>query len=219
MTGSRTPSLLAIGLVAASALAGCGSSSKSSTTASTPATTTATTPAAGATTAATSTPAATEAASGNGKITPLGTTLKMGETATIAYEDSSNHKKSTIELTPKKIEKGSLDDFKNIDLDADQKTATPYYAQFTVKNVGKGDLSGAEPAGFIDGVDDRGQDQSEIIFFGKFDRCNHETPKKFKPGDSYDTCLAYLIPKGGTLKGMHWIAYDEKTQKSDYVWK
>jgi hypothetical protein len=174
--------------------------------------------------AATPSAAATEAASAEpagagGKVTPLGTKLKVGETAVIDYEDASTHGKSIIEFTPKKIEKGSLEDFANIDLDADQKKSTPYYAEITVKNVGKGDLSGGDPATYVNGVDDRGQDQNELIFIGGFDRCNHETPKKLKPGDSYDSCLVYLIPGGGAITGFHWIQFDEKSGKSDLKWE
>jgi hypothetical protein len=181
------------------------------------------TPTASPTEAATTTPEAeaTEEAStgGSAKVTPLGTKLKVGQPAVIDYTDSSTNDKSIIELTPKKIEKGTLDDFKNIDLDEDQKSATPYYATIEVKNVGDGDLSGGDPATYINGVDDRGQDQNEIIFFGDFERCDHETPKKFKPGDTYSACLVYLIPKGGSLEGFHWIQFDEKSGKSDLNWE
>jgi hypothetical protein len=206
-----------IACTAVLALAGCGDKVGGETaatgTATPAATTTAETP------AATATAEATEAAASDGEVTPLGTTLKVGEPAVIDYTDSSTNAKSIIEFTPKKIEKGTLDDFKNIDLDDEQKTATPYYAEITVKNIGDGDLSGGDPATYVNGVDDRGQDQNEVIFFGDFDRCNHDTPKKLKAGDSYDACLVYLIPGGGALEGFHWIQFDEKSGKSDLNWK
>ena len=199
------------------ALAGCGGGDEGET-ASSP--TPASTPTA--TAAETASPAATEAASSSGgdaKVTSLGTTLKIGEPAVIDYEDATTKDKSLIEFTPKKIEQGTLDDFKNIDLDEEQKSATPFYATISVKNVGDGDLSGASPATYVNGVDDRGQDQNEIIFFGDFERCDSEAPKSLKPGESYEACLVYLIPKGGKLVGFHWIAFDEKSGKSDLNWK
>ena len=156
---------------------------------------------------------------GSGAVTAAGSTLTIGQAATIAYDDASKHLKSTITVAPTKIEKGSIGDFKNINLDADQKTATPYYAEVTVRNIGKGNLTGTDPAGYIDGVDDRGQRQNEIIFFGDFDRCDGSDPKSLKPGESYDTCLTYLIPKGGSIVGMRWIFFDQKTGKSDINWK
>ena len=152
-------------------------------------------------------------------VTAAGSTLKVGQAATIAYDDASKHLKSTITVAPTKIEKGSIGDFNNIKLDADQKTATPYYAQITVRNIGTADLTGTDPAGYIDGVDDRGQRQNELIFFGDFDRCDGSDPKSLKPGESYDTCLTYLIPKGGSIVGMQWIFFDEKTGKSNINWE
>ena len=171
------------------------------------------------TTTPTTTQAASNAAASSTTPTPVGSTLKLGQPAVIAYDDASNHKKGTIEITPAPIQKGSISDFQNIQLDADQKTSTPYYVKVGVKNVGTTDLSGSTPASYLDGVDDRNQEQSEVIFFGDFPRCDATEPKQFKPGASYSACLTYLIPKGGSLVGMRWSVFDEKTGKSDLNWK
>jgi len=194
------------------ALAGCGGSTKTVTQR------VATPPAATTTAAETATTdAATPAATSSG-LTPMGSTLKIGDPALIAYDDATNHKKSRIQVTPVKIEKGTIDDFKNIDLDGKQKSSTPYYVTMKVKNVGKGDLSGTDPASYIDGVDDRGQEQNNIIFFGTFDRCNSDDAKSLKPGESYSSCLAYLIAGGGSIVGMRWVDFDQKTGKSNIDW-
>jgi pSer/pThr/pTyr-binding forkhead associated (FHA) protein len=154
-----------------------------------------------------------------GKVTPIGSKLKLGDTAVIAYTDASNHKKSTIEITPSPVERGSISDFKNVQLNAEQKSSTPFYVKVSVKNVGKGDLSGGSPATYIDGVDDRGQNQTSVIFFGNFSRCPDVRPKHLKPGESYNTCLTYLIAKGGSIVGMRWVVFDQKTGKSDLNWR
>lgn len=228
---SRTPFIVA-GLVAAAVVAvvivlvSGGSSKKSGSTAaaSSPATTAVTTAATTAGTATvTTTPTTTQAASNEAasstKVTPVGSTLKLGQPAVIAYDDASNHKKGTIEITPAPIQKGSISDFQNIQLTADQKTSTPFYVKVGVKNVGTTDLSGSSPGSYIDGVDDRNQEQTEVIFFGDFPRCDSTEPKQFKAGGSYSVCLTYLIPKGGSLVGMRWTVFDEKTGKSDLNWK
>jgi hypothetical protein len=202
-----------LGAIAVLALAGCGGSTKTVTQR------VATPPAATTTAAETATTDAATPAATSGGLTPMGSTLKIGDPALIAYDDATNHKKSRIQVTPVKIEKGTIDDFKNIDLDGKQKSSTPYYVTMKVKNVGKGDLSGTDPASFIDGVDDRGQEQSNIIFFGTFDRCNSDRAKSLKPGESYSSCLAYLIAGGGSIVGMRWVHFDEKTSKSDINWK
>lgn len=221
MSSTRIAQLVLIAAVGMTALGGCGGDSDDDGGGAGAAN--ATTPAPATTSEAPSTTAdggATPSDSdGSGAVTAAGSTLPIGKAATIAYDDASKKLKSTITVAPTKIEKGAIDDFKNIDLDADQKTATPYYAQITVRNIGQGDLTGTDPAGYIDGVDDRGQRQNEIIFFGDFDRCDGSDPKSLKPGESYDTCLTYLIPKGGSIVGMRWIVYDQKTGKSDINWK
>jgi hypothetical protein len=203
-------------------LAGCGGGSgddKPASAATTTPTQAAATQAAAATTTETTETTATAEPAKAGGLTPMGSTLKIGAPAVIAYDDASNHKKSRIEITPERIEKGTLDDFKNIKLEGNQKTSTPYYLTVKVSNVGKGDLSGTDPAGYADGIDDRDQEQNEIIFFGQFDRCNGDKAKSLKPGESYTSCLAFLIPKGGSLKGVRWIAFDEKSGKSNIDWK
>lgn len=220
MSRHRIVQLVLTVAVGMTALSGCGGDSDDDgggAGAANSATPPATTSAAPATTADDAT---TPAATGDtGAVTAAGSTLKIGQAATIAYDDASKHLKSTITVAPTKIEKGAIGDFKNINLDADQKTATPYYAQISVRNIGTGDLTGTDPAGYIDGVDDRGQRQNEIIFFGDFDRCDGSDPKSLKPGESYDTCLTYLIPKGGSIVGMRWIYFDQKSGKSDINWE
>jgi pSer/pThr/pTyr-binding forkhead associated (FHA) protein len=156
---------------------------------------------------------------GAGKLTPVGSKLKLGQTAVIAYEDASTHAKSVVAITPSPIQRGSISDFKNIQLTAEQKTATPFYVKVKAKNVGKGDLSGGSPATYIDGIDDRGQRQRSVIFFGEFSRCPSKTPKKLPPGSSYSTCLTYLVPGGGSIVGMRWVVFDRKTGKSDLNWR
>ena len=149
----------------------------------------------------------------------MGSTLAFGTPAVVVYDDSIHHHSSAVRVTPHAIKAGTLGDFKNIKLDADQKTSSPFYVQVDVENVGKEDLSGGSPGAYLNGVDDRGQDQNEVIFFGDFPKCESKIPKSFKPDAKYSTCLTYLIPKGGSLKGMRWIAFDEKTGKSNIDWK
>jgi hypothetical protein len=151
--------------------------------------------------------------------TPMGSTLAFGVPAVVVYDDTIHYHSSAVRVTPHTIEAGTLDDFKNIKLDADQKTSTPFYVKVDVENIGEEDLSGGSPGAYLNGVDDRGQDQNEVIFFGDFPQCESKIPKSFKPGSRYSTCLTYLIPKGGSLKGMRWIAFDEKTGKSNIDWK
>jgi hypothetical protein len=215
MTQTRLlPSLAAVlCAVALPVVSGCGGSSNEAVTA----------PPANA--AATSTPAAKATATPKAKpeklaATPTGSVLKLGSPAVIKYDDASTHAKSIVRVTPQSIVKGKKSDFANVQLDGDAKTATPYYVKVHTDNVGKGNLSKTDPAGYLNAVDDRGQRQSAVIFFGTFDACPHTQVKSLKAGESYDTCQVYLIPKGGSVKGMVWVLFDSsRPGKADINWK
>jgi hypothetical protein len=106
------------------------------------------------------TPAATQTAeatteaddgggSAGGGLTKPGTSLKLGETAHVTYKPlTATDDKNLFEVdaTAVKIEKGSIDDFKNISLDEDQKASTPYYVTVKIENTGEeiplGDMEG-----------------------------------------------------------------------------
>ncbi|MDQ8045959.1 MAG: hypothetical protein AAGC46_03175 [Solirubrobacteraceae bacterium] len=228
------PALLAIACTAG--LASCGSSSDGSDSASaassaTSAAAPASTPAATTTDVAASSPATSPASTTTGKTpgvdappspgtTAAGTQLKIGQSATLDYKDSSNNKSGIVTITVKSITKASMSDFKNMDLDAKEKASSPYYLKLSVKNAGKTDLSGTTPQHFLGGLDDRDQEQNSLIVMGTFDACNEDTqPKDFGPGKSFDACQTYLIPGGGSLKGATWSVYDPATNKLNVTWK
>jgi hypothetical protein len=157
-----------------------------------------------------------------GGTTPVGAVLKIGKPAVIAYSNLSAPKvKGTVQVTPLAIVKGSIKDFANIKLTAAQKAATPYYLKISTKNVGKTDLSKTDPGRYLSGVDDRGQSQSPIIFFGDFDKCpDPVSATHLKPGQSYTECEAFLMAKGGSIVGAVWITFDPKhPTKSNITWK
>ncbi len=57
----------------------------------------------------------------------------------------------------------------------------------------------------LDAIDDRGQKQSSIIFLGTFSRCDDkQPPKPFANGKSYESCLPYLMPGGGSIQRVEW---------------
>jgi hypothetical protein len=134
------------------------------------------------------TPAATQTAeatteaddgggSAGGGLTKPGTSLKLGETAHVTYKPlTATDDKNLFEVdaTAVKIEKGSIDDFKNISLDEDQKASTPYYVTVKIENTGEeiplGDMEG-DPDLKFGAVDDRGQEPPSITFIGDFERC------------------------------------------------
>jgi hypothetical protein len=124
------------------------------------------------------------------------------------------------------IEKGTLADFRNVDLNASERKSTPYYVQVRVTALGNTPPpKDSDPAVTFQAIDDRGQQQESITFLGTFSRCDDSTPPKpFVNGKSYQSCLAYLIPGGGSIQKVQWddgpAAADQVTAYFDHpiVW-
>jgi hypothetical protein len=147
-----------------------------------------------------------------GGLTPPGAHLAIGQMATLGWVPAETdlkpgaHKGLMIQVTIKSIEKGSIADFANVQLDASQKKDTPYYVKVHFAALGAvAPPRDSDPAITLDGIDDRGQTQSSLIFLGTFERCDDASvPKPFTKGKSYDTCLTYLVPGGGSIQKMQW---------------
>jgi hypothetical protein len=161
---------------------------------------------------------------GGGRTEP-GATLKLGEAAHVTYKPlSATDDKNLfdVDATALKIEKGSIDDFKNISLDEDQKSSTPYYVTVKIENTGEeiplGDTEG-DPDLKFEAVDDRGQEQGSITFIGDFERCEDtDAPKPFTQGKSYESCLAFLVGGDGSITEVRWQGSDKYILKP-VVWK
>ena len=154
--------------------------------------------------------------SAGGGLTKPGTELTVGETAHVTYKpltatDDKNLFK--VDATAVKIEKGSIDDFKNISLDESQKASTPYYVTVKIENTGEeiplGDQEG-DPDLKFGAIDDRGQEQPSITFIGDFERCaDADAPEPFAKGKSYESCLAFLVGGDGSIDEVTWKGSDK----------
>jgi hypothetical protein len=162
---------------------------------------------------------ATTGTSAGGGTTQPGAKLKLGDTAHVTFKPLNapiNSKKTyKLDVTVLKIEKGTIDDFKSIDLDAAQKRSTPYYVSVRVSNPGpEVPVKGDDPDVRFDGIDDRGQEQGSLTFIGTFERCDDTSaPAPFATGRSYESCLTYLIPGGGSIQHVNWSGSDEYVLK------
>jgi hypothetical protein len=212
MKSGRTAALV-ITAIALPALAACsgGSSSGNS-------------PAAGATGGgnqpATSAPAssapasqpATAAAAGANGLTPPGTHLGFGTAATVGWvpptldTGTGAHKGLKLQVTVESIQKGTIADFTNIDLNAAEKKSTPYYVRVRLTALGNvAPPKDNDPALTFTAIDDRGQQQDNVTILGTFQRCDDPSPPtSFANGKSYQSCLTYLIPGGGSIKSVEW---------------
>jgi hypothetical protein len=179
-------------------------------------------PAAGATgggnqptaTAPASSPPASQSAAATGAngLTPPGTHLGFGTAATVGWvpptldTGTGAHKGLKLQVTVESIQKGKIADFTNIDLNAAEKKATPYYVQVRLTALGNvAPPKDNDPALTFTAIDDRGQQQDNVTILGTFQRCDDPSPPtSFANGKSYQSCLTYLIPGGGSIKSVEW---------------
>lgn len=135
------------------------------------------------------------------EVTAQGSDLEFGETATVVFEP--NQKKSTLlDLTVKSARKGRLSDFEGFILDDDYKRKANYfYVKVAVENVGDKNVGGSPVP--LWGVNEENTLLPAVNFTTAFKPCaSTPLPKRFKSGDSVDTCLVYLAPNKGSLESM-----------------
>ena len=161
---------------------------------------------------ASSQPAAQGQTAGSGSLTPPGTHLALGGPATVGWVPPSQdlgtgaHKGIKLQVTVVSIQKGTMADFRNVELNGNQRRSTPYYVQLRVTALSNASVpKDSDPAITFTAIDDRGQEQQSITFLGTFSRCDDPTPpKQFVSGKTYQSCLAYLIPGGGSIQKVQW---------------
>lgn len=133
-------------------------------------------------------------------LTPPGTALEFGQTATVAHE--AGKEGTVLGLTVQSARQGALKDFAGFDLDDPyKKKGSYYYVRVEVENEGEERLGGiAVPLWGVSGENTLLQ---AVEFTSSFKQCPTEKlPKKFKPGDTFKTCLVYLSPNKGSLEGV-----------------
>jgi hypothetical protein len=190
------------GAVLALGLAACGGGSSGGTAA----------PSSTAPSSASASPAAAASSApvGANGLTPPGTQLPLGQDATVGWVPEGGgegaHAGLRLQVNVLSIVKASMSDFKNVDLTGAQKSDTPYYVKLQIKALGAiPPKSDDDPAITFDAIDDRGQQQGSVTFFGTFTPCNDNTPPKpFTGGKTYTSCLVYLMPGGGSIQKVQW---------------
>jgi hypothetical protein len=132
------------------------------------------------------------------ELTEQGTNLDLGDTATVAYEVRQGVV-GVLDITVTRLEKTSFDEsFVGWDLDAEDKTAKPYFVRATVTNRGETDLGERPvPLYIVDGTDTL----VEATLFGStFKPCHPASfPVPFPSGATEKVCMVYLAPAKGDL--------------------
>ena len=201
----------AIAAVAVPGLAACSGASSGSSPAS-PGSSSAASTSSSAPSQAVSQPAAQAQEVGSGSLTPPGAHLAFGGPATVGWVPPSQdtgagaHRGIKLRVTVVSIRKGTMADFRNVQLNGNERKSTPYYVQLRVTALSSTTLpKDSDPAITFTAIDDRGQQQQSITFLGTFSRCDDPMPpKQFVSGKTYESCLAYLIPGGGSIQKVQW---------------
>ena len=149
------------------------------------------------------TPSASPAsdASPEGKdVTPPGTQLTFGDSATVVYELPQDE--ASLKLRVESAVQGSLEDFQGFELDDPyKKRGNYYYVRVAAKNIGK-DTVGGFPVPLW-GISGDNTLLRAVEFKSSFAKCPTEPlPEKFKPKDTFKTCLVFLSPNKGKLQGV-----------------
>jgi hypothetical protein len=122
---------------------------------------------------------------GSGSLTPPGTHLAFGGAATVGWVPPSQdtgtgaHHGIKLKVAVVSIQKGTMADFRNVELNANERKSTPYYVKLRVTALSSTPVpKDSDPAITFTAIDDRGQQQQSITFLGTFSRCDDPMPPK-----------------------------------------
>lgn len=156
---------------------------------------------------------------GSDGTTQPGSELSIGDGARINYDASGGS--VVVELRPTSIERGQIEDLADFELPPDQRDATPFYVELTIGNRSDQDLAYE----FIDvglrGLDGGGQRYNPLGFFGEFQRCDNapSAPDPFPGGESYESCVTYLLPAGTSFAGLQYDPSSTPYGEDPIVWR
>lgn len=133
-------------------------------------------------------------------LSPYGTELKFGESATVGYAPNAN-RATVLKLTVTSVTQGSVADLSGYTLNDRMRQSTPFYVQVAVENLGIGDVGKTPvPLAF---EDNRKALILPSTFTDSFTKCpSTPFPTTFAPKARANFCLVYLTPDHGTFSAM-----------------
>jgi hypothetical protein len=146
-----------------------------------------------------------DGASTAGEATPDGTTLAVGEPATVAYDATNGM--IDLELVVDEVVASSWADLEaaGLTLDAtDTAGVVPYFIRYSATLQSDVDVAGTGINNELDGVTTDGDIGGTLITVG-LDECRNESFRSdAAPGDVLEGCKVALLPEGSTLAGAVW---------------
>ncbi len=147
-------------------------------------------------------------------LTEQGSTLAVGDTATVAYEPRQEQV-AALEITVTSLEKATFDLFVGWELTGAIRSTAPYFVRAKVTNVGDTNLGGRPVPLYV--VDGENRLIESSLFTGAFKPCEGASfPKKFKTGDSLKACMVYLAPGKGDLAA---VSFRPTQEFNPIVWE
>jgi hypothetical protein len=129
------------------------------------------------------------------KLTPSGAKLQVGQTADVAYEVSTvSEVTSTLAITVSAVQKGSISDLKDFDLDAQSKEGVPFYVAADFRNVGTRPIEISGIFGDLNVYDKQGETIDSITLLGDFPKCQGTEPTTLAVGSQFTECDVYIAP-------------------------
>lgn len=149
----------------------------------------------------TSAPAAYPSVPGGVSLTAPGTSLQLGQSATVAWKPTQDVV-GALDVSVQAMSSTTFQQsFKGWELDDATKANAPYFVTATVRNVGTTDLGGRPVP--LYGAAASGALIEPSTFAADFKPCSPGVlPAPFPAGATADVCLVYLVPGGGALQGV-----------------
>jgi hypothetical protein len=139
------------------------------------------------------------ASKGPGSAAP-GTMLKVGESATIEY---SVGRPGIAVITVTAFAQGNINELKDFKLDAGERSMTPWYIKYTVRNDGPSDPRGLgiDISTGVTAADSDGATLRETLLLGSFPPCEDTLSSgTFPAGTTKQTCDLVMVAAGKTVK-------------------
>lgn len=175
------------------------------------------------TTPAAATPATTTpAAAGSSAVSAAGATLALGKRAVVPYvvygsKPPATQQTTRLGVTVLRVRKGKISDFKDFDLDAQQKKTVPYYIETRFENLGHLNLQRFLLDPSIEDTDGTEYKAlSLIVLSGTFAKCPKPSDSKLHGGKSFTLCSSILLPRGKTYAR---VRFQGDVTKDPYFWK
>ena len=131
------------------------------------------------------------------RLTPDGSSLKVGDTARVSWQPDQK-KTGVIAVRVTELEKVPIKAFQDWRLTGAVLRSTPYYVHASVRNLGSTDLSGMPVPLYV--LDRNNTLLESSTFRARYDACpSRPFPSSFMQGKKTSVCLVYFAPHHGRL--------------------